>query len=317
MRRQPESRRPKELVEATGERVARAPLPTPRALRAAWRSGEHAGAQAVKFRAAALVLTLIALAAVIAAVVLALGAGPGGPAPAWAGWSPPDGGAQGARDIADHLAPLYRISGADQLDAVTVLNVPSPDLSAGTSTPPNQVQVAVSNDGSLSDVSLLGGRTIAYNLCGLQSNDCSISPTSASSNEMLLLRREGLELALFTFEYLKGVDNVVTLMPPSQTAQSDTLTAQPPTAAQRSASLQPLDLALVFDRTELQDPFLSQPLSATMSAIPPSVPELTAWRQTAEAGLVDQLTARALYSYRYLSNPGGGRLLVLTAVPPQ
>jgi hypothetical protein len=316
MRRQPGSRRPEELVEATGERAARASLPAAGPLRAGWRSRGDAGAHAAKFRTATLVLALIALAAVSGAVVLALGARRGGPAPAWAGWSPPDGGAQGARDIADHLAPLYRISGADQLDAVTVLNVPSPNLDSGTSTPPNQVQVAVSNDGSLTNVSLLGGRTIAYNLCGLQSSDCSIPATTASSNEMLLLRREGLELALFTFEYLRGVDNVVALMPPSQTAQTATLTAQPPTAAQRSAT-QPLDLALVFDRTELQDPFLTQPLTATMSAIPPPVYELAAWRQTSEAALIDQLTARTLYSYRYLSNPGGGRLLVLSALPPQ
>jgi hypothetical protein len=312
-------RRAKAPVRATGERAAR-PLPAASlaALRSGWRASARAGesAHAGKFRAASVALGLVALAAIAGAVALAIGARRGGPAPAWAGWSPPDGGTQGARDIASHLAPLYRISGTDQLDAVTVLNVPSPSLDSGTSTPPNQVQVAISGDGSLTNLSLLGGRTIAYNLCGLHSNDCSIAPTTATSNLMLLLRREGLELALFTFEYVKGVDNVVALMPPSQTAQTSTLTATPPSAAQRSAT-QPLDLALVFDRQELADPFLTHPLSDTLSPLPPAVPALAAWRQTAEAGLVDQLTARALYSYRYITNPAGGRLLVLTAVPPQ
>jgi hypothetical protein len=268
---------------------------------------------AEKFRVAEAVLFVIALVAIAAAISIASHSGGGGPGPAWSAWKPPDSGPQGARDIAGHLAPLYRISATDQLDAITVLNVPSPSLGAGTATPPNQVQIAISGDGSVSDVSLLGGRTLAYNLCGLQNSDCSIGATTPSSDLMLLLRREGLELALYTFKYLGGVDNVVALLPPSSTQQTATLSATPPPAHPKS---EPLDVAMVFDRTELQ-PFLSQPLTATMSALPPSVPELSQWRQTQEAGVIDQLTARSLYSYRYAANPGGGKLLLLSALPPQ
>lgn len=302
-------------LRATDERAAVSPLRSASGILGGLRHrrARHSTPHAEKFRIATAILTVIALVAIAGAIAIATHSGGAGPAPAWSSWRPPDGGAQGAREIASHLAPLYRISAADQLDAITVLDVPSPSFSAGTATPPNQVQIAISPDGTLADVSLLGGQTIAYNLCSLQDDNCSIGPTTASSDLMLLLRREGLELALYTFRYLRGVENVVALMPPATTAQIATLSATPPPPR---PTVQPLDLALVFDRQELA-PFLSQPLSATLAALPPSVPQLPAWRATQEAGLVDQLTARALYSYRYVSNPGGGKLLVLSALPPQ
>jgi hypothetical protein len=310
-----DERLPAAPLQVTDERAAHPPLRGASSLLGSLRERRvrHSHPHAYKFRIATAVLSAIALIAIASAIAIAAHSKGGGPAPAWSAWRPPDNGAQGARDIAGHLAPLYRISPADQLDAITVLNVPSPSFSAGTATPPNQVQIAISNDGTLADVSLLGGQTIAYNLCSLQDANCSIGPTTASSDLMLLLRREGLELALYTFKYLSGVDNVVALMPPATTAQTATLSATPPPA---HPTQQPLDLALVFDRQELT-PFLSQPLSATLAPLPPTVPQLTVWRTTEEAGLVDQLTARALYSYRYVANPGGGKLLVLSALPPQ
>ena len=67
---------------------------------------------------------------------------------------------------------------------------------------------------SSSAVSLLNGNTIAYNLCGIGGKNCAIGIGTPSSARLLLLRREALELALYTFKYVHGVENVVAILPP-------------------------------------------------------------------------------------------------------
>lgn len=74
--------------------------------------------------------------------------------------------------------------------------------------------------------------------------------------------------------------------------------------------------AVVFLRQELE-PWLRLPLGNTLQAFPPSIPELPAWQNTAEAGLVDQITAHGLFSEQIESQQTGGNLLVLNQLPPQ
>jgi hypothetical protein len=255
------------------------------------------------------------------AVVTAHNATNAGPLPSWSDWSPPDGGMQGARDIADHLGPFYRIDQTNQLDAITVLNVANPSTSSSaTGTPPAQIQVALKQEGgsaSNSAVSLLGGRTIAYNLCGLgaNNNSCTIGVGTPSTNRLLLLRREALELSLYTFRYLPFVQNVVAILPPGYTQQTSTLSPTPPSST--APATQPLDLAVLFDRQELQ-PFTQQPLAQTLPLkYPPSVGELSLWRQTGDAAIVDQLTAHALFTDQFEHAQDGSYLLVLSPLPPQ
>ena len=57
-------------------------------------------------------------------------------------------------------------------------------------------------------------RTVLYRLCGLGAQ-CAINKGKPSNERGLLLQREALELALYSFRYLDGVKNVVALMPPS------------------------------------------------------------------------------------------------------
>jgi hypothetical protein len=276
---------------------------------------------ALKFLIATTSLAVLAVIAVAVAVVTAHNSQNDGPLPAWSSWSPPDTGIQGARDIADHLAPFYRITNTDQLAAVTVLNVANPNTSSSsaTSQPPNQIQIALKAEGSSpsqSAVQLLGGHTIAYNLCGLGTANCSIGVGTTNTNQMLLLRREGLELALYTFHYLPGIDNVVAVLPPGKTLSTSTLTPTPPSSGAAPAS-SPLNLALLFDRQELQ-PFTSQPLSFTLPLkYPPGPGLLPLWRQTQDAGNVDQLTARGLFTEQFEHAIDGSYLLVLTPAPPQ
>ncbi len=80
-----------------------------------------------------------------------------------------------------------------------------------------RLQVAVRPSPTSSQVSLLSGNTIAYNLCGIGGKNCAIGVGKPSTNRLLLLRREALELALYTFRYIGGTQNVVAILPPGHT----------------------------------------------------------------------------------------------------
>jgi hypothetical protein len=270
-----------------------------------------------RFRAAIAALVGIAIGAVaVALVVIASGSG-GTHEQKWSSWSPPDGGTSGAREIADHVAPFYRISGVDQLDVVTVVNLNNTSASSSSTTSNSSgggLQVAVRSDPSSSQVSLLGGHTIAYNLCGIGSSNCSITVGKPSPDRLLLLRREALELALYTFKYVDGIQNVVAILPPGHTVQGCTGICPNPHA---KASVKPVDIALLFIKDELK-PWLNQPLSDTFpEPFPPSVADLTLWKQTREAGLVAQITERGLFSEKLVQAQDGSNLIVLDPQPPQ
>ncbi len=273
-----------------------------------------------KFRAASAILIGVALGAVVLAIaVLSNGSSPTTSKAAWSDWKPTDDGALGAREIADHLAPTYRISRVDQLDVITVVNLANATAAAAaaaTGSSASGLQVAVHFDPSNSQVSLLSGKTIAYNMCGVGGSNCAIGVGQASADRLLLLRREALELALYTFKYESGVQNVVAILPPGHTQQASVLTSKPPASNAKSAT-KPVDIAVLFVRDELK-PWLNAPLKNTFpEQFPPSVPDLPLWRNTEEAGLVDQITAHGLFTERLVQAQDGSNLIVLDPLPPQ
>jgi hypothetical protein len=294
-----------QIVGASDEHVAEPPLQARAAIAGAARgSGHEASPHSHKFKLATGVLIGLAIGALAVAAVLLARGGKTGPSQAWSSWSPPDGGTQGAREIADHVAPLYRISDVDQLAVVTVVNLSSQG---------NGLQVAVRTDPSKSDVSLLSGRTIAYDLCGIGGTDCAIGVGTPSSERLLLLRREALELALYTFKYIHGTENVVTILPPGHTSTTSTLSPKPP-SSNATSSTKPVSIALLFIRDELR-PFLSHPVSDILpEEFPPSVSQM---RSAPEAGLVDQITARGLFQQQVVQAQDGTNLIVLQPLPPQ
>ena len=276
---------------------------------------------ASKFRLATAILVGCAVAAIAVAVTLGVSNHRSKPSVPWSTWQPSDSGTLGARDIADYVAPFYRISAVDQLAVVTVVNLESSaaaaaaqqaEASGTTATSSGSgLQVAVKPSPTSSAVSLLTGNTIAYNLCGIGGKACAIGVGTASSARLLLLRREALELALYTFKYIHEVQNVVAILPPGRTTETSTLTRKLPTSDTKS---QPLDMAVLFVRQEVQ-PLLDQPLSATFpEPNPPTVAEMTS---APEAGLVDQITARGLFSEQLQQAQDGSNLIVLDPLPPQ
>lgn len=277
-----------------------------------------------RFRTATAVLVGVAIAAIVVAVAVAIAGGNSrttSSAP-WSSWSPPDSGTLGATEIAAHVAPFYRLSSTDQLDVVTVVNLESAAAASaqaqaaasGTSVPPSSgLQVAVRPNPQSSAVSLLSGNTIAYNLCGVGGKDCAISVGTPSTARLLLLRREALELALYTFRYLSGVENVVAILPPGRTQTTSTLTKSLPTSDSPTTG-KPINTAVLFVRQELE-PLLKQPLTATLpEQYPPTVGQIST---APEAGLVEQITGRGLFSEQLQTAQDGSDLIVLDPLPPQ
>jgi hypothetical protein len=300
------------IAEATEQPAASASLPARAGLPRRTGARPEPSPHAHKFRAATALLAALAIGAVAVAIAVLANAGRGGPTEPWSAWSPPDNGTQGAQEIADHLAPFYRINGIDQLAVVTVVNLGNPNSVDPTTGAPAGLQVAVRTDAPSSGLSLLTGNTIAYNLCGIGSSNCTIGVGQPSALRLLLLKREALELALYTFKYISGINNVVAILPPGYTASQNTLTATP----HAKPVTQRVDLALLFLHDELA-PFLHQPLTATLpNTYPPTVPQLPLWSQTPEAGLVEQITARGLFSEQLVQTQAGENLIELTQQPP-
>jgi hypothetical protein len=291
------------------------------ASRRGWRRSE-ASPHASRFRTATAILVAVAVGAVIIAAAVAVGGRHSRSSVPWSQWSPSDNGTQGARDIADYVAPFYRVSAVDQLAVVTVVNLESPAAVAAaeeatangtsSSTANNGLQVAVRPNPTSSSISLLSGNTIAYNLCGIGGKDCAIGVGKSSNSRLLLLRREALELALYTFKYISGTQNVLAILPPGHEQVTSTLTGKP--NAKSSSSSTSVDIAVLFVRQELA-PLLTQPLNETLpEETPPTIAEMPS---APEAGLVDQVTARGLFSEQLQQAQDGTRLIVLDPLPAQ
>ena len=260
-------------------------------------------AHARKFRYALVALAVVCLAALGAALALSTGRRAHVIAGDWSSWSPADSGLSGAQEIADYLAPYYRATPADQLAVVTAVNLKNPA---------NPLQVVVPTSGSSGSlVPLPPSNTILYNLCGTGSVDCSIGAGTPSSARLLLLRREALELALYTFKYISGTQTVVAVLPPGRTVQGCVgICAKP----QIKTTTRSIDLALAFDRAEL-NPWLNRPLRQTLPEdLPPTVSQMAS---APEAELVSVLTAHGLFSERVEQAQDGSSVVVLNPQPPQ
>jgi hypothetical protein len=164
----------------------------------------------------------------------------------WSSWSPQADGFQAAREIAGEVASRYKGSNGEQLAAITA----SPGEIQGL--PVRYVAIRAGQRARLSagDVSVLDpGETILYTFCGLGGQRNCALPGQPSVERSLLLRREALELSLYTFKHMENVNSVISLLPPPS---EDT------------------NLAVFLQREHrpIKDA-LGKPLSQTLSSRPP------------------------------------------------
>jgi hypothetical protein len=202
----------------------------------------------------------------------------------WAPWKPVSRGLDsGAREIADHVARRYRAPGGEQLVAVT----------GG----PMEIQglpMTIAKRDSPADggnISLFEGRGVLYRLCGL-GEKCAIDTGTATPERHLLLRREALELALYTFHDLDDVEHVVVFLPPKK--------GKDPSQA------------LHFRRGDVRRE-LARPLQATL---PGPVPTAATVDRSRDAPFVQRFTIANLFRFSLTQgNQDANVFLVLEPIP--
>jgi hypothetical protein len=258
---------------------ARRPSRAERARRTAYRG---------RFAAFYLVLAAIAAAAVVTTIAL-VGRGSPAPAPPWSDWRPEGNPERRVVQIGQHVAAPYRLPSGSRLATVTYAGPPTVTGPDGTSFRVGAIAVQASGQvTSEDDVSAFpAGSTVMYTLCGLGTN-CSIAEGESTVERGALLRREALELALYTFKYVGGgVDSVLVLLPP----RSDG----------RAAA------AVFLERSDVGRE-LTHPVSGTLTApLTPGVGEIP----PDELQTVERITRPRLYQYSYVQAQDGSPVMVL------
>jgi hypothetical protein len=213
---------------------------------------------------------------------------------AWSDWSPTTDTTDAAQQIADHVAPQYKNSDGKQLVAITGGGLKVAEL---------PVHIAVRGADGGSNVQVVQGNGILYTLCGLGAH-CSIATGKPSTQRMLLLRREALELALYTFKYVANTDNVVVLMPPRPGERNISL----PTGKSTTTGNQ--GTALLFQKKDYSAE-LDQQLTATL---PQEVPSIGKMPAAPEASAVATLTEQAMFLVSIVQGQDASAYLVLDPI---
>jgi hypothetical protein len=201
----------------------------------------------------------------------------------WSSYKPKGGDVYDkAQHMADHVAPAYKYNGepiavvqAQPLlyqDAVV-------DGIAFTRQPFRKI-------GSPYKQFEPSGSTIAYVFCG-QAPKCGL-PSEGAQDTVPLLRRESLELALYTFKYSPNVESIVSLLPPAGNTS----------------------YAIYLRRRNFAKE-LSKPLDATL----PSHDVLSYEKMSpVEKATVDRLTVKNTFASQFAQGANGRTLLVLRSV---
>jgi hypothetical protein len=231
------------------------------------------------------VLTAIAVVGVFGAVVAATGIGPDGIAQQWSDFTPQGAGFERATNIATYVAPRYRLDTGDQLVAVQATK------SVVQSTVPIELVAVVKVDPSGAatqnyDVIQGGDSLVSYQLCGL-GDACAIRTGTPSVDRERLLRREALELALYSFHDIPGVTTVVAYMPPAP--------GKKPT------------IALLFRKVDFKAQ-LDRPLAETVG---PTNATPTTLAASPEKAVVESLTGTSRYGFGFSQLQDGNAALVL------
>jgi hypothetical protein len=204
----------------------------------------------------------------------------------WSSWAPEPGTAtQMSTQIAKHVAHRYRMSAkGGQLVAI----VPSkPAVTSGTTNIAIKAIAIRKAPNTNTGIEVLPStKTEMFNFCGL-GDRCSITGGKATSTRGRLVRREALEVALYTFKFVPGVDSIIAFMPP------------PPGESSTS---------VLFLRKQNYKDALDRPLAQTLKLAAPPLPTEV---DTTEGTTIDELTLPSLFSYELTALQTGGAALVL------
>jgi hypothetical protein len=232
-------------------------------------------------------LGLIVVAAIALVVVFATRSI--NPAPQWSSWKPSGGGQGAAQQIADHVAQSYHLPNGDQIvDVISRAPSIAPDK---TTLPVHYLAVRGTKTVKGQVHSISPTNSVMYSLCGLGVS-CAIATGTPSKERGELVRREILELALYTFKYVGGIDNVIAFIPPRD--------AKAP------------KFVVYLNRNDLAAQ-LKQPLDETLGnkvPLPATIP-------AREVKVIEQTTTPRLYQFNGVAQSAQGDLIfVLAPIPP-
>ena len=231
-------------------------------------------------------LLAIVLAGMVAVLVVFAGRAVNPPTP-WSAWKPHGGGLGAAKQIADHVGTTYRLpNGAQLVDVIAK----APSVSPGNQTlPVHYVAVRGTKGAQDQIIPVSSNDSVMYSLCGLGAS-CSIATGKPSVQRGTLVRREILEIALYTFKYVGGIKNVIAFMPPAAGSNP-----------QYAVYLTKNDVAAQ----------LHVPLTQTLG---PKVP-LPSTIPAREVHTVDAVTESKIYSFGLSQTQSGDAVLVFSPLP--
>lgn len=218
----------------------------------------------------------------------------------WSKFEPTGSAIARTRQIATRVSGEYKLQAGQKLAAVVPSPLQTTRFLQGDSGPVS-VEVPISTLAVQPDVStgkheegdyklFNAATTVAYQMCGFgtTAQNCAITGKATTARGQLL-RREALELSLYTLKYVPGTNAVLTYLPP----RADQ--AAPPTS-------------VLVARSDVKN-ILDEPLTDTLT--PKSV---VLGDKPADFTAVDKVTLPRLYTYDYQTLPGDGTaILVLTA----
>jgi hypothetical protein len=249
-----------------------------------------------KFAIAYLVLAAIVGAAVGLVVVFAGNNSGGGSLrqEAFASWAPRSTGTLGVREIARHVSSQYHLENGAQFTSVVA--GPMQIESAQGAIPVTAVLVRSGRAGLREeriDITFPQGG-VFYQLAGAAQNR-SI-PGAATVARGQLVRREALELALYTFHSMPQADYVVAFMPP-------------PAGVPQTSPL--FNRAVFLPRTDLA----REARAPVASTLPPGETKMTPTRLTAKQAYgIEALTAGRVFHWDFQQAPDQSAWLVLSPV---
>jgi hypothetical protein len=235
------------------------------------------------------VLGAVLVAAIAGFVILVVKPATGSSVP-WSTWKPPEGTtAAMTAAIAQHVASQYRLNKSGS-PLVAVVAGP-PQVTSGTHKVSISHLAVKPSANSAKGIQVVGsGKTWTDQFCGLGAA-CSISSGQATVPRGRLVRREALEVALYTFKFVPAIDSIVAFMPPPPGETSSTL--------------------LYLQKSDFKSE-LSQPLSKTLPLATPPLPSVPDPR---ESSTIDKLTLPNFYSYSLQALQDNSALLVMSPFP--
>jgi hypothetical protein len=200
----------------------------------------------------------------------------------WSSYKPKGGDVfTKAQNMADHVAPAYKINGQPIAVVQAQPLLYQDTVVEGIAFTRQPFRKIGSPFKQFEPV----GSTVAYVFCGTASR-CGVPPVGAETMDPML-RRETLELALYTFKYVPGIESIVAFLPPKP-GSNPTYT-------------------LFLRKSDLSKE-LKRPLHQTLTRLSAPTPTTTDPKETP---VIDRLTLPSLFQYSLTQSQDGSAILVL------